>query len=204
MRLFVLTALPLLMALNACGVAPSSVGERRAAEREAEERVLAAYRAVQTLETTRPETSATTLSLYRPWGGVVDAGFLELVNSTVNQAPWKSDPDLYGAIDYWAQPSEFFAKGGDCEDFAMAKMAILRDAGVPERAMGVEVLKRDDGRGHAVLVVTLDGQDWVLDNLEDRLIPYGRYPGQGYYRIGFGSLKVFGPASPRAPTPAVR
>jgi predicted transglutaminase-like cysteine proteinase len=89
------------------------------------------------------------------------------VNRAVNRAiRYTSDLVQYGVLDYWAAPFDALAAGrGDCEDYAITKYAILREAGVSPDSMRL-VLLRDNLRreDHAVLAV-LDGGEWiVLDN----------------------------------------
>jgi predicted transglutaminase-like cysteine proteinase len=57
---------------------------------------------------------------------------------------------------------------GDCEDYALLKLAMLVALGVPETDMSVVVVKDTSrGIGHAILAVrTRDGYE-VLDNLSD-------------------------------------
>ncbi len=47
------------------------------------------------------------------------------VNEYVNNFRYIEDKDNFGKSDYWATPTEFFARGGDCEDFAVEKYDIL-------------------------------------------------------------------------------
>lgn len=89
------------------------------------------------------------------------------VNRAVNRAiRYTSDLAQYGVLDYWSAPFDALASGrGDCEDYAIAKYAILREAGVSPDSMRL-VLLRDNLRreDHAVLAV-LNGGEWiVLDN----------------------------------------
>ena len=68
---------------------------------------------------------------------------LSLVNSRLNELiTYQADLKTYKSNDYWATPSESFAKGlGDCEDYVLAKMAVLRRLNVPAEAMSLVVLK---------------------------------------------------------------
>lgn len=90
---------------------------------------------------------------------------LEAVNRFVNQVPHVDDRVNYGVEDYWATPTEFFARGGDCEDYAIAKYVSLRELGWPPSQMRLTIVT-DTSRGiaHAVLVVFLNGRAYVLDN----------------------------------------
>jgi predicted transglutaminase-like cysteine proteinase len=93
---------------------------------------------------------------------------LASINSAVNRAiTYTRDQDIYGKRDYWATPQETIAAGkGDCEDFAILKMAALKAAGVPAESMTLVVL-RDQRRNlfHAVLAVTTERGQYILDNL---------------------------------------
>ena len=55
-----------------------------------------------------------------------DAQKLKKVNAFVNRVRYHSDSFLCGTNDYWASSGEFFSRGkGDCEDFGIAKYALL-------------------------------------------------------------------------------
>lgn len=94
---------------------------------------------------------------------------VQRVNRAVNGlVAYRSDRDGYGTMDYWAGPRETLARGyGDCEDFAMLKMAVLAAGGIDPRDMSLVVL-RDRSRQvyHAVLAVRIGGENLVLDNLD--------------------------------------
>lgn len=98
---------------------------------------------------------------------------LQRVNRFINQIRYQTDDVTWGQIDYWAAPGEFFAIGGDCEDFAIAKFYSMKNLGFPADAMRIVVL-RDTERSlmHAVLVVTWEGREWVLDNLSDSIVSW--------------------------------
>ena len=77
-----------------------------------------------------------------------------------------SDMAQYGQIDVWSSPLTTFASGaGDCEDYAIAKFAALRMAGVSPEDIRIVVL-RDllHGEGHAAVLARLDGHWLMLDN----------------------------------------
>ena len=98
---------------------------------------------------------------------------LEAVNSYVNaRVRFVDDRVQFGVADRWLMPSETLARGqGDCEDFALAKRAMLRTAGVPDRDLYLVVLKDLSRRAdHAVLVVRAAGRFLVLDNGTDRIV----------------------------------
>ena len=91
---------------------------------------------------------------------------LERANAAVNAAVrYQSDLAHHGVVDRWSGPLATLGQSGDCEDFAIAKFALLRDAGMPESELRI-VLLRDTAirQDHAVLAArTPDG--WrILDN----------------------------------------
>lgn len=90
---------------------------------------------------------------------------VERVNSMANRVPYINDGRNWGKSDYWETPIEFFSKGGDCEDFAIAKYASLRALGVPDNRMRITVLKdMQKGIPHAILIVYTDKGPVILDN----------------------------------------
>ena len=98
---------------------------------------------------------------------------LEAANSYVNtRVRFTEDRVQFGTVDRWMAASETLARGrGDCEDFAIAKRALLRAAGVPDRDLYLVVLKDLTRRAdHAVLVVRANGRFLVLDNGTDRIV----------------------------------
>ena len=92
---------------------------------------------------------------------------LKYVNNFFNQWPAGLDEKLWGVEDYWANPWEFMAYGGDCEDYAIAKFYALKTLGVPAKDLCLVIA--DDFKAmitHVVLVVMdPNGRDfYVLDN----------------------------------------
>ena len=95
------------------------------------------------------------------------------VNNFFNQWPYKVDLDVWGLEDYWATPREFINKSGDCEDYAISKYYALRDLGVPANQLRVAAIK-DTIRnlGHAVLIVYMENDAYVLDNLTNLVLSH--------------------------------
>lgn len=86
---------------------------------------------------------------------------LQAVNSYYNQAIVPvTDQDLYQVEEFWTYPNGY----GDCEDYVLAKRRELVNAGWPESALLITVVKQANGEGHAVLLVRTDRGDLVLDN----------------------------------------
>jgi len=87
------------------------------------------------------------------------------VNEYVNKFRYIEDKNNFGKSDYWATPTEFFARGGDCEDFAIAKYALLKESGVPESKMRLAIVQdKIKNIPHAVLIVYTDNGPMLLDN----------------------------------------
>ena len=87
------------------------------------------------------------------------------VNDMANAVHYIPDSKLWGKSDYWETPIEFFARGGDCEDFAIAKYASLRALGVPDNRMRVAIVKdMQKNVPHAILIVYTNNGPVVLDN----------------------------------------
>jgi len=98
---------------------------------------------------------------------------VKLINSFVNRTiRYGTDRDIYGVADHWATLAETFARGrGDCEDIAIAKMWMLRAAGIDPADMhlslGRQTRLRED---HAILVVKAEpARNFYLDNLTSRV-----------------------------------
>ncbi|MEI9405876.1 transglutaminase-like cysteine peptidase [Mesorhizobium argentiipisi] len=100
-----------------------------------------------------------------------DKGFrekLSFVNSSINRLiAYRKDSVVYGKLDYWAKPSEILEhRAGDCEDFAILKMAALLRAGIPAQSMSLVVLQdRRREFFHAVLSVSTGSGAFILDSL---------------------------------------
>lgn len=97
---------------------------------------------------------------------------LRSVNSAANRAiVWREDRANGKPSDYWSNAGQTLAQGrGDCEDYAIAKMQLLLNAGVPAGDIFLVIGNdRALGSAHAMLLVREAGQYWVLDNLSDRI-----------------------------------
>lgn len=104
--------------------------------------------------------------------GLGETDLLARVNQWVNrEIAYVNDDRNYRQRDFWATAEQTIARGsGDCEDFAILKMQLLRAAGVDADRMKL-VLLRDlaANADHAFLLVQTGGGKVVLDNMTDRL-----------------------------------
>lgn len=87
------------------------------------------------------------------------------VDRIMNRVPYIEDSKNWGKSDYWATPVEFLTRGGDCEDFAIAKYTALRALGVPEERLRIAIV-HDIAKDtpHAILIVYADEGAMILDN----------------------------------------
>ncbi len=89
------------------------------------------------------------------------------VNNTVNVmvAP-RTDMEMWGREEIWSYPNGV----GDCEDYALEKRRQLMAMGIPAGNLLMTVVRQPNGDGHAVLTVATDLGDFVLDNLEPKVL----------------------------------
>jgi predicted transglutaminase-like cysteine proteinase len=92
---------------------------------------------------------------------------LDAANRGINAAiRYVSDLALEGEPDRWRAPLATLSAGrGDCEDYAIAKYVILRDAGFPLADLRFLLVHDRLARlDHAVLAARLEGRWLILDN----------------------------------------
>jgi predicted transglutaminase-like cysteine proteinase len=99
------------------------------------------------------------------WKQIV--GINDAVNEAVNAM---SDFDIYGKDEVWAYPKAV----GDCEDYALEKRRALMQRGISLANLLMTVVRKSDGEGHAVLTVRTDKGDFVLDNLNPKVLEWDR------------------------------
>lgn len=94
-----------------------------------------------------------------------DEDKIEAVNEYMNNKKFISDANNYGERDHWATPMEFLARGGDCEDYAIAKYISLRALGFTQDKMRLAIVyDRVMRMPHALLIVYHNAEAEVLDN----------------------------------------
>ena len=91
------------------------------------------------------------------------------INNIINVsvAP-RTDQEMWGRPEYWSYPTN----QGDCEDYVLAKRRALMAEGVPAGSLLITVVRQPNGDGHAVLTVRTDLGDFILDNLEPRILAW--------------------------------
>lgn len=98
------------------------------------------------------------------WATIVEVN--NAVNASVRP---RTDMEIFGVEEYWAYPTSGY---GDCEDYALEKRRELMAAGMPAGALLMTVVRQPNGDGHAVLTVRTDLGEFVLDNLEPRVLAW--------------------------------
>jgi predicted transglutaminase-like cysteine proteinase len=97
------------------------------------------------------------------WAAMID------VNNTVNtMVTPRTDMEIWGREEVWSYPNGV----GDCEDYVLEKRRRLMDLGVPAGSLLITVVRQPNGDGHAVLTVRTSLGDYVLDNLEPRVLAW--------------------------------
>lgn len=104
------------------------------------------------------------------------------INRQVNRSMiGTTDAEAFGRYEYWAMPISDPSRNrstgrplADCEDFALEKRRALISAGIPEDSLYLAVAFTAGTGMHAVLIISTDSGDIVLDNLNDWLIPWSR------------------------------
>jgi predicted transglutaminase-like cysteine proteinase len=92
---------------------------------------------------------------------------LRKVNADVNSSIEPvSDQDLYAVPERWDYPVD----AGDCEDYVLLKKRYLEERAFPAESLLIAVVLDEAGEGHAVLMVTTDQGDFVLDNRRSEVL----------------------------------
>lgn len=95
------------------------------------------------------------------------------INDAVNAAVTpRTDMEIWGVEEYWSFPTNV----GDCEDYALEKRRRLMKLGVPAGDLLITVVRQPNGEGHAVLTVRTSRGDFILDNLDDRVLAWFQTP----------------------------
>jgi predicted transglutaminase-like cysteine proteinase len=97
---------------------------------------------------------------------------LDAVNKWANARPYVEDWVNWHVPDYWETPGEFLARGGDCEDYAIAKyFSLVRLGFSPDDLRLVIVNDLNLKQFHAVLAVRSGNAVWLLDNQLPQVVP---------------------------------
>jgi predicted transglutaminase-like cysteine proteinase len=81
-----------------------------------------------------------------------------------------SDQELYGEPERWTYPTD----AGDCEDYVLLKKRFLQGLGFAQEALLITVVLDEKGEGHAVLSVSTDKGDFILDNRRNDVLRWNK------------------------------
>ena len=91
------------------------------------------------------------------------AAAISRINDGVNsEYRFQSDSRSYGVSDYWTVPTGGTA---DCEDYVLAKMLALQNAGYPVSATVILIGRLNNGRWHSTLGVQTSSGLVMMDSL---------------------------------------
>jgi predicted transglutaminase-like cysteine proteinase len=99
---------------------------------------------------------------------------LDGVNQRINRAiRYVADEAQYGTPDYWTLPLETGGPAaGDCKDYVLEKRRALVAAGVTAGDLSIAIVRTWRGETHAVLLVSTDKGELVLDSLSSWIRPW--------------------------------
>lgn len=107
--------------------------------------------------------------------GLSEKEKLQVVNRFFNLFEFVDDIKLWGQENYWATPIEFIGlRGGDCEDFSVAKYFTLLELGVPiDKLRLIYVKSVTLNQFHMVLAYypTKTAVPLILDNIDGEIKP---------------------------------
>lgn len=96
------------------------------------------------------------------------AQIIEINNGVNKRVIPRTDMEMWGKEEVWSYPGRY----GDCEDYALEKRRELMERGVPAGDLLMTVVRQRNGEGHAVLTVHTSLGDYILDNLEPRVLAW--------------------------------
>lgn len=95
------------------------------------------------------------------------------INAKVNRTlRARSDLSQFGREDYWFVPKLDGDAYGDCEDYVLLKRRMLIESGFAPESLSIAIAETRRGEVHAVLVLTTDTGDFILDNLRHDIRPW--------------------------------
>ncbi|WP_412177221.1 transglutaminase-like cysteine peptidase [Mesorhizobium sp. ZC-5] len=96
------------------------------------------------------------------------AAMININNSVNTTVVPRTDAEMWGQEEIWSFPDGV----GDCEDYVLEKRRELMTLGVPAGSLLITVVRQPNGDGHAVLTVRTSNGDYILDNLEPRVLAW--------------------------------
>jgi predicted transglutaminase-like cysteine proteinase len=122
------------------------------------------------------------------------------INHQVNSAIKPlTDLEHWGVVEKWSYPDDGY---GDCEDYVLLKRRLLIQAGWPRAALLITVVRDKRGDGHAVLTVRTNKGEFILDNQEEKILPWTETGYRFVKRQSQADANVWVLLSPPRPTTA--
>ena len=113
---------------------------------------------------------------------------LDVVQACINDSiTYTSDSAQYSMKEYWASPLQtMLSLRGDCEDYAILKLCVLKYLGVPESRLNIVLVSSEpngDKIDHAILVVDVSSANdktelLALNNSSEGPMPFKDVPYQ--------------------------
>jgi len=78
-----------------------------------------------------------------------------------------TDFEHWGEVERWNYPDDGY---GDCEDYVLLKRRLLIQSGWPRETLLITVVRDIKDESHAVLTVSTDKGDYILDNQNQNIL----------------------------------
>lgn len=106
---------------------------------------------------------------------------LKRIQNEGNKVVWTEDMTVWNVSERWEFPVDRGSKKlEDCDGITLYKMDLLLKANFPADPLLFAICKDETGGGHAVLCVTTDRGDFILDNRHDEIKSYDELKASGY------------------------
>ena len=115
---------------------------------------------------TKPSAPRDVVLTAKAWSDMVKVN--NWVNDNIKPI---TDLEHWGVVEQWDYPDDGF---GDCEDYVLLKRRMLMQAGWPQQALLITVVRDKKNDGHAVLTVKTDKGEFILDNQESQILAWNK------------------------------
>lgn len=113
------------------------------------------------------------------------------LNIEINKVRYVTDYDNYGVEEYYATIEEFYKRGGDCEEYSLAKYARLREMGYSPKQLWLLVGNNSVGGHNVLLVKTNKGDYYILDMNYNSLKKPSKSGIKPYYRYNEEQIQAY-------------
>jgi len=98
----------------------------------------------------------------------------EVFNFVKTRFKYTPDIELYNRSEFWAVMGDYYK--GDCEDFALTCRKLLIVDGWSKSDLVPACCWTETGEYHAVLVAYIGDEAFVLENRQNRVVPWEDLP----------------------------